>query len=69
MESLKRIDVAPSRAVMVGDSGNDVQAARNAGLPVIVVSFGYTATPPGELGADIVIDGFDELPAALRALA
>ena len=54
---------------MVGDSGNDVQAARNAGLPVIVVSFGYTATPPGELGADMVIDGFDELPAALSALA
>ncbi len=69
LESLKRIDVAPTRAVMVGDSGNDVQAARNAGLPVIVVSFGYTATPPGELGADMVIDGFDELPAALSALA
>ena len=69
LETLKRLEVSPDRAVMIGDSANDVAAARNAGLPVIVVSFGYTQTPPRELGADAVIDGFEELASALRGLA
>ncbi len=69
LETLRRLDVAPDRAVMIGDSGNDVAAARNAGLPVVVVSFGYTAVPPADLGADILIDDFAELPAALDRLA
>ena len=59
---------APDRAVFVGDSTNDVQAARAAGLKVVVVSFGYTAIAPKDLGADRVIDHFRELPAALEQL-
>jgi phosphoglycolate phosphatase len=55
-------------AVMVGDSRNDVAAARGAGLPVILVSFGYTSSPVQELGGDRIIDHFGELPAALAAL-
>jgi phosphoglycolate phosphatase len=53
---------------MVGDSENDLLAARAAGLPCILVSFGYTPIPARELGADLVIDRMDELPAALAAL-
>jgi len=34
-------------------------------VPVIAVSFGYTLTPARELGADMVIDHFDELPDAI----
>ncbi len=55
-------------AVMVGDSANDVAVARAAGLPVVVVSYGYTEIAPAELGADAVIDTFAELPATLAAL-
>lgn len=55
-------------AVMVGDSANDINAARAAGLPSIAVSFGYTRTPAHALGADRLIDHFSELPAALAAL-
>ena len=66
---LDAMSVAPSDAVMIGDSANDVAAARNAGVPVVVVSFGYTPVPAVELGADAVIDHFDELPAALAGLA
>ncbi len=58
----------PERAVMVGDSLNDVAAAKAAGVPVIAVSFGYTDVPARDLGADIVIDHFAELPAAVRRL-
>lgn len=55
-------------AAFVGDSATDVGAARNAGLPVVVVSFGYTDIPPHELGADVVIDHYDALVPALRGL-
>ncbi|WP_300301551.1 phosphoglycolate phosphatase [Ferrovibrio sp.] len=55
-------------AAMVGDSANDVNAAKAAGLPCVVVSFGYTRIPPHELGGDRLIDRFAELPEALTAL-
>jgi phosphoglycolate phosphatase len=54
---------------MVGDSGTDVGAARNAGVPVVVVSFGYTRVAPRDLGADAVIDHFDELIPTIAGLA
>ena len=53
---------------MVGDSTYDVRAARNARVPVVALSFGYNDLPAAELGADAVIDHFDELVAALRHL-
>ncbi len=65
---LGRLGADPSRAVMVGDSGNDVAAARAAGLPVIVRAGGYTAVPAAALGADLVIDDFADLPASIAAL-
>jgi phosphoglycolate phosphatase len=56
------------RAVMVGDSITDVSTARAAGVPAIAVSFGYTETPAHALGADRLIDHFDQLEAAVLAL-
>jgi phosphoglycolate phosphatase len=55
-------------AVMVGDSMTDVATARAAGIPIIAVDFGYTETPPAELGADRLISHFDALPAAVMEL-
>lgn len=55
-------------AIMVGDSITDVRAARATGVPVIAVSFGYTETPPAELGADALIHHYDELTRAISAL-
>ncbi|HYD48601.1 MAG TPA: HAD family hydrolase, partial [Terriglobales bacterium] len=66
--TLAQLEVAAAEAVMVGDSRNDVLAARAAGIPVVAVSFGYTAVPPHQLGADCVIDSFEELPAVLAQL-
>jgi phosphoglycolate phosphatase len=51
----------PARALMVGDSINDVLAAKNAGVPVVVVTFGYTDVPAKDLGGDALIDNFSEL--------
>ena len=58
----------PARALMVGDSINDVLAARNAGVPVVLVSFGYTDIPPRDMDADVLIDRFDEFYAAALKL-
>ena len=53
---------------MVGDGRNDVLAARAAGVPVVAVSYGYSRVPAAELGADLVINHFSQLPAALKRL-
>ena len=56
------------RAVMVGDSASDAGAARAAGVPLVLVSFGYTPIPARDLAADVLIDHFDALPAACGRL-
>lgn len=53
-------------AAFVGDSIYDIMAAKNAGIPNVAVSFGFLMEPVHELGADIIIDHFDELVPALR---
>lgn len=57
------------RAAFVGDTTFDTRAARAAGLPSVAVSFGFCDAPPHELGADVVIDHFDELLPTLRRFA
>lgn len=58
----------PRRIVMVGDAQPDVKAARNAGVPVILMSYGYADTPPARLRPDIILRQFRELPEAIKAL-
>ena len=58
-----------SRAAYIGDSIYDVMAAKNAGVPSVAVSFGFLHGPVEELGADAVIDHFDELLPTLWQLA
>src|SRR6185437_16051148 len=66
---VERMGRTPEKAVMVGDSIHDVEAAHAAGLPAVLVSWGYTARPASELGAEAVIERFDALPQALERLA
>lgn len=55
-------------AVMIGDSITDVETARGGGVPVILMSYGYTTQPVRTLGADLVLDDFRDVPAAARRL-
>jgi phosphoglycolate phosphatase len=55
-------------AAFVGDSITDTDTARAARIPCVAVSFGFSDRPPAELGADVLIDHFDELVPALGAL-
>lgn len=66
---LKELDVKSSEAVMIGDSHNDVNAAKNAGVSAIAVTFGYAHGPVEDLPADAFIDHFDDLIPALKTLA
>jgi phosphoglycolate phosphatase len=64
-ECWKLATAGASRPVMIGDSGTDVQTAKNAGATAIAVTYGYFK--PGELdAADHRIDRFDQLLALLR---
>jgi len=56
------------RTILVGDSATDAGAARAAKAGLILVSFGYTEIPAADLNPDILIHGFDELPAACMRL-
>src|SRR5205823_6360507 len=62
LQLIDKIGGDRERAVMVGDSIHDVEAAHAGGLPAVLVSWGYTDKPAGELGADAVIDHFAALP-------
>jgi len=55
-------------AAFIGDSIYDVMAAHNAGLPAIAVRFGFLHQPVEELGADAIIDHYDDLIPTLAAL-
>lgn len=57
------------RAVFVGDSIVDADTARAAGLPFVAVSFGFSDRPVVELGADAVIDSYDQLYRTLERVA
>ncbi len=59
--------ITPDHGLLVGDSSNDIQAARAAGMPVICVTYGYNhghdirAQHP-----DAAIDALTELPQYVR---
>jgi phosphoglycolate phosphatase len=68
LAALDTLGCAPEAAVMIGDSAVDAEAARAAGMALILVTFGYTRKPVDELGADAVVDSFAEVPKVLDAL-
>lgn len=56
------LGVVPARTLMLGDSSNDAQAARAAGCPVILVTYGYNhGRPIHEVDADGYMDALTEL--------
>lgn len=61
--------VSVSRAVMVGDSRPDADAAHAAGMPVILTSFGYSTVPLADLRPHAVVDHLDEILPLLPTLA
>lgn len=60
--AMRELGGTPGTTVMVGDSAADAEAARNAGLPSVLVRYGYNyGRPVDELGAEMVVDSLTEL--------
>ncbi len=69
METIGRAGGDAKRAVMIGDSEVDAETARAAGVKLVIFTFGYSAFDPATFGADELLHGYDELPAALARIA
>ena len=66
IKTCEALRTLPARTLIVGDSSNDAAAARAAGCPVVLVSYGYNHGEPVQgAGADAVVDRIDEIPALL----
>ncbi len=62
LKTCEALGTRPERTLMVGDSSNDAKAARAAGCPVVLVTYGYNhGEPIREVDADGFVDRLDEL--------
>ena len=66
--AVARAGGTPARAVLVGDSRTDVETARNGGVPVILVSYGYRTDAIETLAPDFVVHEFGSVPNVVRGL-
>lgn len=67
-EAIRRAEGARDSVCFIGDSETDLKSARAAGMPCILVSYGYHHGKLPELDADVVVDRFADIPAALAEL-
>jgi phosphoglycolate phosphatase len=58
---LSEFNAASQEVAMVGDSEVDVQTARNAGMPSVIVNFGFGTHDRVAHPADVYIDTFEQL--------
>jgi phosphoglycolate phosphatase len=68
LAALAGIGATPRDAIMVGDNEHDVAMAKAAGVPVVLVRYGYHRVPLAMLAADIQLDAFAELPRAVAQI-
>jgi len=68
LTTIARLGGDPARAVMVGDSAPDIEAARAAGIPAIAVTHGYSEEPIESLAPDRIVASLSELPEVVIAL-
>lgn len=62
LKTCEALGTTPARTLMLGDSSNDAKAARAAGCPVALVTYGYNhGEPVRGVDADAFIDRLDQL--------
>ena len=65
-----KLGAAPAETLVVGDSLNDVQSARAAGCPMVVVPYGYReGLALADLGADAVVASVEEVARSITMVA
>ncbi len=68
LHAADQLGVSPHHVIMVGDSINDIEGARRAGMRGIAAAYGYTQMPVEDFKADAVISSLIELPKAIQKL-
>ncbi len=62
LHAVRSIDAHPGESLMVGDSANDIAAARAAGMPVAAVTYGYyRGDDIGQERPDLLLQDLTEL--------
>lgn len=62
VEACRALGSSPARTLMIGDSSNDAAAARAAGCPVVLVTYGYNhGEPVRAVDADGFVDRLDQI--------
>lgn len=57
--TIERAGGSVTCAMMIGDTQTDTSAARNAGIPSILMGFGYDANAQARAEATHIVDGYD----------
>jgi len=61
LKTCEALGTEPGRTLMIGDSSNDARAARAAGCPVVLVTYGYNhGQPARSVEADGYVDALTE---------
>ncbi len=68
LEAVRRAGGNPERSLLVGDTITDVDTARAAGVPIILVGFGPEGGGVARLSPDAMLDGYDRLADVVRNL-
>ena len=62
LKTCEALGTLPAQTLMIGDSSNDARAARAAGCPVVLVSYGYNhGEPVSAVDAEGVVDRLDQI--------
>ena len=65
LKTCQALATTPQRTLMIGDSSNDAQAARAAGCPVLLVTYGYNhGEPIRAVDADAFVDSLQQTATA-----
>jgi len=57
----EKLNISKSESIMVGDSITDLKSGHSAGMPVVLVEYGYTENTKIYGEADLVINNFSQL--------
>jgi phosphoglycolate phosphatase len=70
IKTCEALGTSAPRALVIGDSSNDARAARAAGCPVVLVTYGYNhGEPVQRIDADGYVDSIAEVPDWIRRRA
>ncbi|HEV7995882.1 MAG TPA: phosphoglycolate phosphatase [Stellaceae bacterium] len=68
LELIAALGARVEAAAMIGDNENDAAAAHGAGIPLVLMRYGYARVDPETLGAGALLAHFADLPTALDRL-